>query len=69
MRLSVDREIMRGAYVDRDGIRHTSNPVGVEGFEIHIGELTIECEDERAVERLAHLILLRLGVDTVKEQA
>lgn len=59
MKLIIDNFSAGRAHVDRTGVAREAG--GPEGFEISLGDLTIEFEDERGAVRIAKLILYRLG--------
>lgn len=49
-------------WVDRDSIAHSYPHHMREGFNIHIGRVTIHHDDELVIEQLAHMIATRLGI-------
>jgi hypothetical protein len=59
MKLSVTKDDCAcSVYVDRDSVLAWH---GRQGFSITIGEMTIHFEDELDAERVAEMILVRLG--------
>ncbi len=57
MKLVITNEDTASMHVDREN-----------GFQITIGELTIEFEDEKQAERLGRMILWRLGVEHIRQR-
>lgn len=58
MKLSVSKDECDSMSVDRDSVRSWH---GRQGFEIWIGGVLIHFEDELDAERMAEMVLIRLG--------